>query len=83
MRSGSQLEPIAWSIGYEVVFVSVVALPLASSCERETPCSASFHQPYCWTPSRGIAGAALELPCEAFSASVIRDTRSAARSWKE
>jgi hypothetical protein len=50
------------------VLVSVVALPLLVSCERETPCSASFHQPHAATPSRGIAGAWLLIICDAFSA---------------
>lgn len=65
------------------MFVSVVALALSSSCERETPCRASFHQPQGWTPSRGIAGERLEIVCDAFSDSVIRTTRSAARSANE
>ena len=34
-------------------------------------------------PSLGMAGAWLETICEAFSASVMRETRSAARSSNE
>jgi hypothetical protein len=48
---------------------------------RATPCSASFHQSYAGKPRRSIAGAAFCI-CAAFSSSVIRDTRSAARSSK-
>ena len=67
-----------------MVLVSVVALALSRNCERETPCSASFHQPHGCTPRRGIAGEReLEIVCEAFSDSVMRETRSAARSANE
>ena len=45
-----------------------------------TPCSASLQYAYSATPSRGIAGAFVVDSCAAFSSSVIRDTRSAARS---
>ena len=83
IRPGSQLDPSDRSIGYDVVFVRIVALPLGFVCRRETPCSASFHQPYAGIPSRGIAGAWLDTVCDAFSASVMRDTRSAARSENE
>ena len=44
------------------------------------PWFASFHQPHAATPSREIAGGLLESICAAFSAVVIRETRSAARS---
>ncbi len=51
MRSGSKLDAIDWSIGYEVVFVSVTAFPAAAVDSRATPCSASFHQPYAGIPT--------------------------------
>ena len=54
-----------------------------SSCSRATPCRASFHHPHCGTPRLGIAGEKLLFICDAFWASVIRDTRSAARSANE
>ncbi len=41
----NRLAPSDWLIGYDVVFNSVVALALGRYCRRETPCSASFHQP--------------------------------------
>ena len=66
-----------------MVFVRNPAFALLVCESSATPCSASFHQPYCGTPSREIAGEMLLSVCEAFSASVIRDTRSAARSLNE
>ncbi len=68
------------SEGYDVVLVSVVALPVGVIVEALTPWLASFHQPQAAMPSRGMAGARLLFISWAFSASDIRDTRSAARS---
>src|SRR5690606_35493587 len=48
---------------------------------RATPCRASFHQSYAGRPRRSIAGESFCI-CAAFSSSVIRDTRAAARSSK-
>src|SRR3954447_4997862 len=81
--SGFQVLPIDRSEGYEVVLVRVVALPEGFSCRALTPWLDSFHQPQSATPSRAIAGARLLIICCAFSASVIRDTRSVARSVGE
>jgi hypothetical protein len=68
------------SDGYDVVLVRVVAFPLGVRVDAFTPWLDSFHQPQAATPSRGIAGARLLSICPAFSAVVIRETRSAARS---
>src|SRR5918911_2490540 len=82
-RSGFQVLPIDRSDGYDVVLVRVVALPDGFNCRALTPWLDSFHQPHAATPSRGIAGARLLIICCAFSASVMRETRSAARSVGE
>jgi hypothetical protein len=63
-----------------VVFVRVVALPVGVIVEALTPWLDSFHQPQAAMPSRGIAGAWLLFISWAFSASDMRETRSAARS---
>ena len=47
-----------------------------------SPCWPSLQYVYCCTPSRGMAGALLVCSCSTFSGSVIRETRSAARSAK-
>ncbi len=79
-RFGSQVLPIDRSEGYDVVLVSVVALPVGVIVEALTPWLDSFHQPQAAIPSRAMAGAReLFISC-AFSPRVIRDTRSAARS---
>ena len=72
--------PIDRSDGYDVVLTRVVALPDGVSVEAFTPWLASFHQPHAATPRLGMAGARLLSICAAFSAVVIRETRSAARS---
>src|SRR4051812_23184242 len=82
-RLGSHVEPSERLSGYDVVLLRSVAFWLLTCCSRATPCSASFHQPYCAMPSRGIAGDTLLFIWLAFSASVIRETRSAARSAGE
>ena len=66
-----------------MVLVSVVALPVGVSVEAFTPWFDSFHQPQAATPRRGMAGARLLSICWAFSSSVMRATRSAARSAGE
>src|SRR5947209_3137414 len=82
-RSGFQVLPIDRSEGYDVVLVRVVALALLLYCRALTPWLDSFHQPHEATPSRGIAGGLLLIICCAFSSSVMRETRSAARSAGE
>ena len=57
--------------------------PLSSANRVLIPCWPSFQYVYCCTSSRGIAGALLECSWATFSASVMHDTRSAARSGKE
>jgi hypothetical protein len=49
----------------------------------ETPCCASLQYVYSCTPSRGIADALLVPSWAAFSARVMRATRSAARSGND
>src|SRR5437899_1365284 len=80
---GFQVEAAERATGYDVVFVSDVQFELFVSVSQETPCAASFHQPYAEMPRREIAGAMFEFACDAFSASVIRETRSAALSAGE
>ena len=46
---------------------------------RATPCKASFHQSYSGICSRGIARDGF-TSCDAFSSSVIRETRSSTRT---
>ncbi len=61
-----------------------VALPLSLSAPSVLmPCWPSLQYVYCCTPRRGMAGALFVCNCPTFSDSVIRDTRSAARSAKE
>src|SRR4029078_441775 len=67
----SNVPAMAIACGYEVTRYGV----------RATPCNTSFHQSYAGMPSRGIAGAALNI-CPTFSSNVNRETRSLTRSSK-
>src|SRR5947209_1294779 len=96
VKAGSQDIVAAWLVGklvaggpefdpaYPVVPFSHVGIPQTRLLKRVlTPCWYSFHHAYSCTPRRGIGAASVLGSCEAFSASVIRDTRSAARSAGE
>ena len=96
-RASSEIAVVSWYIscgsqdivdakfvGKLVACTPPVTPPLLVSANIVLmPCWPSLQYVYCWTPSRGIAGALLVFSWPTFSASVIRDTRSAARSANE
>ncbi|EYT81658.1 hypothetical protein CF54_18240 [Streptomyces sp. Tu 6176] len=83
--SGSQAMEVARLVGKPVALMgqeppSPTFLPLPRAW---MPCRASFQYVYPWTPRAGMAGASLVMSWRIFWSSVIRATRSAARSSKE
>src|SRR3954447_15873032 len=89
MSSGSHVSDAERFVG-KLVATTGFVMPVIGSlpCQSPpmnllTPCWASLQYAYEATPRRGIAGALDVDSWAAFSASVIRDTRSAARSSNE